>query len=104
MWELVEGGEVAGVIFRAFPAGFGLREGSPGEWRGVMSRLLYQEGLTTFCLGSQKSCQAFLTPDGRDHHVQIEESCKVVFAPISMIFFKTRPGHLFDLGVPMMTK
>jgi len=27
------------VTFRAFPTGSGLREGSPGEWRMVMSRL-----------------------------------------------------------------
>jgi len=48
--QVWSGGE---VIVRAFPAGFGLREGGPGEWRGGLSRLpgrpdiilLHQEGL-----------------------------------------------------------
>jgi len=52
-----------------------------------MSRLLYQEGLTEFSLSLQKSCQAFLTPDGRDHHVQIEESQRVVCVPIVINVF-----------------
>jgi len=66
-----------------------------------MSRLLYQEGLTEFCLGSQKSCQAFLHSGCRDHYVQIEESQRFVLVPFC--YGETRPGHLFDQGVPMMT-
>ena len=68
------GWRVGPVIFRAFSAGFGLREGGPGEWRGVLSRLEYQEGLTEFGLRWQKLCLAFLDPDRRDHYVQEEES------------------------------
>jgi len=33
--------------------------GGPGKWWGFMSGLLYQEGLTEFCLGWQKLCLAF---------------------------------------------
>jgi len=69
-----------------------------------MSRLLCQEGLTEFCLGSQKSCQAFSNPGCRIHYAQIEEAHRVVCVPISFGFGEMLPGHLFDQGVPMMTK
>jgi len=39
------GGE---AIVRTFPTGFGLRKGLPNKWRGVMSRLSYQEGLKNY--------------------------------------------------------
>jgi len=68
-----------------------------------MSRLLYQEGLSEFCLGWQKSCQAFVNPDCRVHYVQIEESQRVVFVPSFINMFlrnapgpSIRPGHSHD--------
>jgi len=55
------------------PATF-ILEGGPGECRGFLSGRWYQEGLGEFCLGWQKVFLAFLEPDCREHHVQIEES------------------------------
>ena len=71
-------------MFRAFPAGSGLREGSPGKWWEVLSRLLYQEGLTEFGLRWQTLWLAYLNPECRDHDVQREEAWKVVFVPSLM--------------------
>ena len=34
-------------------------EGGPGEWRGLMPGLRFQEGLSELCLGSQKLCLVF---------------------------------------------
>jgi len=60
---------------------------------------LYQEGPKEFCLGSQKSCQAFFNPGCRVHYVQIEESRRGFFVPISMIFFsRNAPGPFFLPG------
>ena len=62
IWDTTTGAEVRSfvgmrsewrgreVIVRAFPVGFGLREGVPGEWWGGLSRLVHHEGLTQFCL------------------------------------------------------
>ena len=44
--EVHSGWRVGGGFIRAFPTFFVLRECGPGEWRGGVSRLLYQEGLT----------------------------------------------------------